>query len=98
MKTLEINFDFDTEGAAHEDALLDTYELNVMFEQTRGSLRRDLERKLNGVVCAEHGDPPRITISGRYNHDSEQMDINYHIDTCCQMFLVRVVKTLNQTE
>jgi hypothetical protein len=98
MKTLEINFDFDTEGVLHADALLDPYELNVLFDQTRSTLRRDLERKLSGVVCAEHDEPPRITISGRYDHDTEQMDINYHIDTCCQMFLVRVVKTLNQTE
>ncbi len=92
---MEITFDFETEGVVQEDPFLDSYELALLFEQTRQEIESGLRRKLHQVICAEHGQPPRITISGRYNHDSEQMDIQYHIDTCCQMFLVRVVKMLN---
>ena len=92
---LEIIFDFDTEGNAHEDAFLDPYELEMLFEQTKGSIQAGLERKLADVTCDEHGKEPRITITGRYDHETEQMDLNYHIDTCCQLFLVRVVKLLN---
>jgi len=92
---LEINFDFDTEGSAHEDAFLDAYELDMLFQQTSQSIRAGLERKLADVTCDEHGKAPRITITGRYDHETEQMDLNYHVDTCCQLFLVRVVKLLN---
>ncbi|MAU13680.1 MAG: hypothetical protein CL607_27940 [Anaerolineaceae bacterium] len=92
---LEINFDFDTEGSAHEDAFLDAYELDMLFQQTSQSIRAGLERKLADVTCAEHGNAPRITITGRYDRETEQMDLNYHVDTCCQLFLVRVVKLLN---
>lgn len=92
---LKIDYDFDTEGEAHEDAYFDPYELNMLFEQTRQSLDTGLRRKLEGVVCKEHNQPPSITITGRYDQETEQMDINYHVDTCCQMFLVRVVSMLN---
>lgn len=92
---LEIVYDFDTEGDAHEDAFLDPYELNLMFEQTRQSLDSSLHRKLAGVTCTEHGKAPRLTITGRYNQETEEMDISYHVDTCCQMFLVQVVRLLN---
>ena len=92
---LKIDFDFDVEGEAYEDPYLDPYELNMLFEQTRQSLETGLRRKLEGVVCAEHEQEPSIKITGRYNNETEQMDINYHIDTCCQMFLVRVVSTIN---
>jgi hypothetical protein len=92
---MDIVFNFDTDGIAHEDAFLDAYELSLLFDQTRHDIESGLRRKLHQVVCADHEQPPRITISGRYDHETEQMDIQYHIDTCCQMFLVRVVKILN---
>lgn len=92
---MEILFDFETEGMAHEDALLDPYELNMLFQQTKQDLEAGLRRKLQGIVCDDHEQPPRITITGRYDQQTEQMDIQYHIDTCCKLFLVRVVKILN---
>jgi hypothetical protein len=92
---VEIIFDFDTEGSEQEDSFLDPYEINMMFEQTRRDLGGSIERKLHDVVCTEHNQPPRVILTGRYNQETEQMDINYHVDTCCQMFLVRVVSLLN---
>lgn len=92
---LKIEFDFDTEGATSDDAFLDPYEIELMFEQTRQSLQTGLQRKLAGVTCPEHGKAPHIIISGRYNNETEDMDLNYNIDTCCKLFLVQVVKTLN---
>jgi hypothetical protein len=92
---VEVIFDFDTEGTAGEESFLDPYEINMLFENTKRDLGGSIQRKLEGVVCAEHGKAPRVMLSGRYNQDTENMDINYHVDTCCQMFLVRVVKLLN---
>lgn len=95
MIMLEIQFDFDISGAVQDDAWLDPYDIDLMFEQTKHDLSNSLRRKLANVVCEEHGRPPRIIITGRYNRETEDMDLQYHIDTCCQMFLVRVVKMLN---
>lgn len=93
---MEITFDLRTEGEAPPDAFLNPYELEMMFDSTRQSIRAGLERKLADRVCAEHGQPPKFLISGRYDHASEQMDIQYHIDTCCRLFLLDVMRMLNR--
>ena len=93
---LDITFEKDMQGELPEDALLDQYELDALFESTRQSVTRDLQRQLDGVVCAEHGKPPRLKITARYDTEMEQFDLQYHIDTCCPLFLARVIKTLNR--
>lgn len=92
---VKLVFDFDIEGALQDDPYLDSYTLNYMFQQTKESMGRGIERKLDGISCSEHGEEPTVTITGRYSGSAEQMDIEYHIDTCCQVFMVQVVKTLN---
>ena len=93
---MEIEFDLRTEGEELPDAFLDPYELEMMFDNTRRSISSGLERKLGGVVCDEHHEAPKFKITGVYDNEIEQMDIHYHVDTCCQMFLVRVMRILNQ--
>jgi len=92
---LEIEYDFDIDGVLREDPFLDRYQISLMFDQTRQSIESGLQRKLAGVVCEEHGEPPKILISGRYNAEIEEFDVQYNVDTCCKLFLVRVVKMLN---
>lgn len=92
---IEIEFIFDTEGTPFHDAFLDPYELDMMFEHTRASIQNDLDRKLGLMRCEEHHQPPRFKISGQYNYEIEQIDLQYHVDTCCQPFLLRVVAALN---
>lgn len=94
---VQIEFDLATEGAALEEAFLTPYELELMFEQTRQDLGAALQRKLAGVRCAEHDAEPQITIRGRYDHETEEMALDYNIDTCCKPFLVRVVALINRT-
>ncbi|MGB7341250.1 MAG: hypothetical protein WBC91_20300 [Phototrophicaceae bacterium] len=91
----KVIFDFDIDGALQADPYLDQYTVNYLFEQTKQSIGKGLARKLDGITCDEHGTEPTITITGRYSGSAEQMDIDYHIDTCCQLFMVRVVKMLN---
>lgn len=90
-----IVYDFDIEGALQEDPFLDRYEITIMFEQTRQSLENGLNRKLGGLICDVHNEEPMVTITGRYSAETEQFEMDYHIDTCCKLFMVRVVKVLN---
>jgi hypothetical protein len=92
---VKVEYDFDIEGALHEDPFLDRYEISLMFEQTKQSMSKALERKLADITCDDHHEAPTLTITGRYDAESEQLDINYNIDTCCKLFLARVVKTIN---
>jgi hypothetical protein len=91
----QLNFDFDIEGALQDDPYLDSYELNYLFEQTKASISRDIERKLGDTRCGDHNEEATITVTGRYGGDSEQLEIDYHVDTCCKMFMVQVIATLN---
>ena len=93
---MEIAFDLRTEGEALPDAFLDPYELEMMFDSARQSIRAGLERKIGDMTCAEHGHAPKFLIAGRYDHASEQMDIQYHVDTCCRLFLLDVMRMLNR--
>lgn len=67
-----------------------------MFEGTRQSVGAGLRRKFANVLCKEHAEAPRFTISGVYDNAIEEMDIQYHVDSCCQPFLLRVMQILNQ--
>lgn len=93
---LQIDFDLRAEGDELPDAFLDASELEMMFAGTRTSTGDSLRRKFAAVVCGEHGSAPKFTISGVYDRATEQMDLQYHVDTCCQSFLLRVMQTLNQ--
>jgi hypothetical protein len=93
---LDITFEMETQGELPEDALMDQYELDALFAATRQSVQRDLERQLSDVVCSEHNQPPRLKIIARYDAEMEQFDLQYHVDTCCPLFLARVIKTMNR--
>lgn len=92
---MEIKFDLRTEGEALPDAYLDAAELRLMFESTRRSIGDGLRRKFRDVVCDEHVQAPNFRICGVYDREAEEMDIQYHVDTCCQLFLMRVMQILN---
>ena len=93
---LQIDFELRADGDELPDAFLDASEVEMMFDGTRRSLEAGLRRKFQAVTCGEHQVPPKFTISGIYDRQSEQMDLQYHVDTCCQAFLLRVMQILNQ--
>ena len=93
---LQIEFDFRAEGEALPDPFLDAVELEQLFESTRQSVGAGLRRKFADLRCGEHDEAPAFKISGVYDHEAESMDLQYHVDTCCQFFLLRVMQVLNQ--
>ena len=94
--TPEIQFDLRAEGDKLPDPFLDALELELMFENTRQSIGAGLRRKFRDVLCAEHDEAPSFKITGVYDNEREEMGIQYHVDTCCQLFLLRVMQILNQ--
>ena len=90
-----VEFDLRAEGRELPNAFLDDAELEMMFDGTRRSTGDMLRRKFKAVKCAEHGSAPSFKISGVYDRETEQMDLQYHVDACCQAFLLRVMRILN---
>jgi len=94
--SVDIEFDLSIDGDAPAEPFLDRFELEQMFAGARRSIGGDLRRKFADIVCAEHAEAPKFKISGVYDISMEEMDIQYHVDTCCQRFLMRVMQILNQ--
>ena len=96
--SLRVEFDLRVAGEAPPDPFLDSCELALMFESTERSIGADLRRKFADVVCPQHAAAPRFKISGLYDNALEEMDVQYHVDTCCQRFLLRVMQVLNKRD
>ncbi|MBI1281733.1 MAG: hypothetical protein GC179_26645 [Anaerolineaceae bacterium] len=76
------------------DEITDEY-LAEMLEHTSAQIQRQVERQVGDLTCEEHGGRPRVTVTGMYSTEADQMELNYHVDTCCQMLLMRTVQALN---
>ena len=93
---LRIDFDLQAQGSSQAAPFLDSFELEQLFASTRRSIGGDLQRKFAEVVCGEHGQAPAFTISGVYDNQAEELDIKYHVESCCRPFLLRVMQVLNR--
>jgi hypothetical protein len=92
---VDVNFEFRSTGQADDSAFLDGYEVTLMFDTTRAQITRLIEEKLGNLRCEEHGEPPRVTVIGEYSYETEQLDIQYHIDGCCNLLVMQAIQALN---
>ena len=76
------------------DEVTDEY-LAEMLEHTGAQIRRQVERQVGEMRCEVHGGQPRVIVTGTYATDVDQMELAYHVDTCCQKLLLRTVQALN---
>ena len=92
---VDIHFEFHSTGQAERNAFLDEHEVALMFENTRAQIARHVEDKLADLRCEEHGESPRVTVTGEYSFETEQLDIQYHIDGCCNLLVIQAIQALN---
>jgi hypothetical protein len=93
MIDIIVHFEVDDRPTEPEQ-IADEY-LAEMLEHTGALIRQEVARKLAEVRCPEHETPPRVTVTGMYATDTEQMELVYHVDSCCQQLLLRTVAALN---
>jgi hypothetical protein len=94
---IDIEFDFQMDdNAANEDALFDPFELEMLFDQTRKQIEQHVQQRLGDMRCPDHDQPPRVKVTGVYSNETEQLDIQYHVDACCKLLLLKAVQALNQ--
>ncbi|HEX2907582.1 MAG TPA: hypothetical protein VHO69_12010 [Phototrophicaceae bacterium] len=91
---IQVRFEIDGEPATPEQ-LADQYEIAEMLEHTGAQVRQQVEKALGALRCAEHDQPAQVIVTGQYVSDVGQMELAYHIDTCCKPFLLRAVHALN---
>ena len=76
------------------DDVTDEY-LAEVLEHTGAQIQRQVERQIGEMRCEEHGGQPKVTVTGMYSTDADQMELSYHVDSCCQILLLRAVQALN---
>lgn len=95
--TFNIRVEDGADAATQDERLFDDYELAIMLQQTKAQLARQVEQALGDLRCPEHDQAPAVVIGGTYSLESEQLEIQYALDTCCKPFLLRAVAALNRT-
>jgi hypothetical protein len=93
MIDITVQFEVDDRPTTPEE-VEDEY-LAEMLAYTAEQIREDVGRKLADARCPEHGNLPRLTVTGTYDTAAEQMELSYHVDSCCQIGLMRAVSALN---
>jgi hypothetical protein len=88
-----VEFEVDDRPTTPEE-VEDEY-LAEMLHYTGEQIQEDVQRKIGDMTCDEHGGHPRVTVTSTYSTDTEQMELSYHVDTCCQQMLLRTVQALN---
>lgn len=92
---LDVRVRFEVNGqAAEPEQVIEEY-LAEMLEHTRAQIEAQVRHSLGEMRCAEHGGQPRVTVTASYTTDTEQMELSYHVDACCQQLLLRAVGALN---
>lgn len=95
--TVDVTFDVQiTHDEGDPDTWLDPGEREMLLDHTRHQLIRHVQQALKDMTCPEHGQPPAVAISGTFDSVTEQMDIQYQVHTCCNLFLMQCVAALNR--
>ena len=93
---IEIKFDIAIdEHGAHDTPLLNPYELDMMLHHTKAQIEQHVQRCIGDLRCEEHGESARVCVSGVYSMETEQLEISYNIDACCQLFVLQAAAALN---
>lgn len=92
---IDVTVKFLVDGQETEPEVIEDEYLAEMLLYTGEQIRQDVERKLSKTPCPEHNTLPRVTVTGTYDTAAEQMELSYHVDSCCQMGLLRAVQALN---
>lgn len=96
---IEIDFDLQISddaggGGTLADTWLDPLEVELLLETTKTQTRDHIQRRLAGLRCEAHDQAPRLLVTGRYSSESEQLELSYHIEACCNLMTMRTAALL----
>jgi hypothetical protein len=92
----DITIVYELDGIPTEpDSVTDDY-LAELLAHSGEQIRAQVSRKLEAARCPDHDHLPRVTVTAGYDSGTEQMELHYHIDSCCQNGLLRAVSALNR--
>ncbi len=91
---IDITIQFEVDDRPVEvDEITDEY-LAEVLEHTGEQIRRHVAKQLGDMRCKKHGNPPQVTVTGVYTSDTDQMELDYHVDSCCEQVVLQAVQAL----
>lgn len=95
---IEVEFDIvlDDTGDPSGAPWLDQFEIAQMLEHTKSQINQHVQNSLGDLRCEQHHQQAKVRVTGSYSLETEQLDVSYHVDTCCKPFLMQAVMALNR--
>jgi hypothetical protein len=94
---VDVQFDITLTGDSPEaGALLDPLEIRMLLESTQHHIAQHVQNRLDGQTCDVHGEAPRVIVTGAYDLDTEQMDVQYNIEACCNLMIMKSAALLGR--
>jgi hypothetical protein len=93
---VNIEFQVKVVGGAQDNPLLDEYEIGFLLETTKHHITQHVQSRLAEYHCEEHGQPPCVVVSGQYDLETEQLDVQYSVEACCNRMVMQSVALLSR--
>lgn len=94
---VDVQFEMTLTGDSPESgALLDPLEIRQLLESTQHHIATHIHARLDGHTCDIHGQEPRVIVTGAYDLDTEQLDVQYNIEACCNLMIMKSAALLGR--
>lgn len=94
---VDVQFDINLTGDSPDSgALLDPLEIRQLLDTTQHHVAQHIRSRLDGQTCDIHGQEPRVIVTGAYDLDAEQLDVQYNIEACCNLMVMRSAALLGR--
>lgn len=93
---IDIEFDLTTIGGASDDPFLDGEEVGFLLESTKHHITQHVQNRLGQYRCPTHGQPARVVVRGQYDLETEQLEVEYGIDACCNAMVMQSAALLGR--
>ncbi|MCU0498413.1 MAG: hypothetical protein MUF87_13760 [Anaerolineae bacterium] len=91
----EITFNITVDGE-NDDPLFDATAVDDMIDSTRTQIRQHILKRVGDLKCDQHAQAARVIVSGTYSLESEQLEIQYGIEACCNAMIMKTAALLGK--
>ncbi|MBC8100666.1 MAG: hypothetical protein H7Y11_14595 [Armatimonadetes bacterium] len=93
---IEFRIALTEQDAADADPLLDEVEVALLLDSTRAQFRQHIQQRLGALTCDAHQQAPKVIVEGTYSLATEQLDVSYSIEACCNTMTMRAAALLSR--
>ncbi|MBW7877736.1 MAG: hypothetical protein H3C32_00365 [Anaerolineae bacterium] len=94
---VDILFELAVTGESSDNgAWLDPLEIDLLLESTRRQIETHIHNRLDGIACDIHGETPRVIVRGGYDLATEELNVGYDVQACCNLMIMKSAALLGR--